>query len=185
MQQLTRYCAGWIVAAVLATGVSYAAIQNLVVTAALGQPVDVADVSSIEPGPATPAPTPTATLVTLPIATPTTSKPTHSPTAHPSPRASTATPHKTVNPKPAAAASAASTTSAAPVTGYTMRGGQVTLELLSDSARLVSAVPVAGYSTQTWHTDTWIRVDFVSGTARSSLIVSWFQHPPMVVQNET
>jgi hypothetical protein len=61
----------------------------------------------------------------------------------------------------------------------------VTLELDATSARLVSAVPAAGYQTETWHTEYWIRVDFYDGDRRSSLIVSWYLHEPTVDVSET
>ena len=51
--------------------------------------------------------------------------------------------------------------------------------------RTASAVPAAGYETETWTTDYWLRVDFVNGDRRSSLIVTWYQHAPTVQVTET
>jgi hypothetical protein len=65
-----------------------------------------------------------------------------------------------------------------------MKGGQVVLELRPDSAELVSAVPAAGYTTETWKNDYWIRVDFAQGDQRSSIIVDWYNHEPTVQQTE-
>jgi hypothetical protein len=62
-----------------------------------------------------------------------------------------------------------------------LAGGQVTLLLTGDSARLVSAVPDAGFAVQTWSAPGWLRVDFSSGAQVSSLIASWNGHPPSVV----
>jgi hypothetical protein len=64
---------------------------------------------------------------------------------------------------------------------YMLAGGQVTLLLTGDSARLVSAVPDAGFAVQTWSAPGWLRVDFSSGAQVSSLIASWNGHPPSVV----
>jgi hypothetical protein len=46
--------------------------------------------------------------------------------------------------------------------------------------QLVTAVPDAGYSVQTWSGTGWLRVDFSSGPQVSSLIASWYQHAPTV-----
>jgi hypothetical protein len=64
---------------------------------------------------------------------------------------------------------------------YMLAGGQVTLLLTGDSARLVTAVPDAGFAVQTWSGPGWLRVDFSSGPQVSSLIASWNGHPPSVV----
>jgi hypothetical protein len=61
-----------------------------------------------------------------------------------------------------------------------MTGGHVTLQLSWTSAQLVSAVPDAGYSVQTWSGSGWLRVDFSSGRQVSSLIASWNGHAPAV-----
>jgi hypothetical protein len=66
------------------------------------------------------------------------------------------------------------------VHAYALTGGEVTLELKGDSAQLVTAVPAAGYSVQTWSGTGWLRVDFSSGPLVSSLIASWYLHAPTV-----
>lgn len=87
---------------------------------------------------------------------------------------------------PTASASRQTTPSAsAPATGgtvrdYAMSGGRVTLQVTADSVQLVTAVPDAGYSVQTWSGTDWLRVDFSSGPQVSSLIASWYQHAPTV-----
>lgn len=63
---------------------------------------------------------------------------------------------------------------------YTLTGGHVTLDLTATSATLVTAVPDAGYATQTWSGTDWLRVDFSSGSQVSSLIASWNGHPPSI-----
>ena len=73
---------------------------------------------------------------------------------------------------------------ASPVTGkvraYTLAGGNVTLDLADNSVQLVTAVPDAGYSVQTWSGTGWLRVDFSSGPRVSSLIASWYEHAPTI-----
>jgi hypothetical protein len=61
-----------------------------------------------------------------------------------------------------------------------MTGGRVTLHVTAGSVQLVTAVPDAGYSVQTWSGTGWLRVDFSSGPRVSSLIASWYQHAPTV-----
>ena len=61
-----------------------------------------------------------------------------------------------------------------------MTGGRVTLQVTADSVQLVTAVPDAGYSVQTWSGTDWLRVDFSSGPQVSSLIATWYQHAPAV-----
>jgi hypothetical protein len=63
---------------------------------------------------------------------------------------------------------------------YALAGGQVTLDLASGSVQLVTAVPAAGYSVQTWSGTGWLRVDFSSGPRVSSLIASWYEHAPAI-----
>ena len=63
---------------------------------------------------------------------------------------------------------------------YTLAGGRVALDISGDSAALVTAMPDAGFSVQTWSGTDWLRVDFSSGAQVSSLIASWYQHAPTV-----
>ena len=85
--------------------------------------------------------------------------------------------------RPSAPARVSASPSASPsgdVHAYALTGGTVTLELTGDSAQLVTAVPAAGYSVQTWTGTDWLRVDFSSGPLVSSLIASWYEHAPTV-----
>ena len=66
------------------------------------------------------------------------------------------------------------------VRSYTLDGGRVALDVSGDSAALVTAMPDAGFSVQTWSGTDWLRVDFSSGAQVSSLIASWYQHAPTV-----
>jgi hypothetical protein len=70
--------------------------------------------------------------------------------------------------------------SADPVHAYALTGGTVTLDLANGAVQLVTAVPDNGYSVQTWSGIDWLRVDFSSGTAVSSLIASWYEHAPAI-----
>ena len=81
-------------------------------------------------------------------------------------------------PSPSARAPAAA--SAGDVRAYTLTGGRVTLDMTNGTVQLVTAVPNAGYSVQTWSGTGWLRVDFSSGPQVSSLIASWYQHAPTV-----
>ena len=63
---------------------------------------------------------------------------------------------------------------------YALTGGTVTLDEAGGTVQLVTAVPDAGYSVQTWSGTGWLRVDFSSGPQVSSLIASWYEHSPTV-----
>lgn len=89
-------------------------------------------------------------------------------------------PSQSQSPSPSPSASASVSPSGIPHS-YTLAGGQVTLLLTGRSARLVTAVPDAGFAVQRWSAPGWLRVDFTSGSRVSSLIVSWNGHPPSVV----
>lgn len=90
------------------------------------------------------------------------------------PAGGTSTPAGTADSSPSAAPSAD------PVHAYTLTGGTVTLDLANGAVQLVTAVPDNGYSVQTWSGTDWLRVDFSSGTAVSSLIASWYEHAPEI-----
>ena len=98
--------------------------------------------------------------------------PSRSPSAKPSPR-SVPTPSKTPSPT-------ASRTASGQVKSYDTDGGRVVFDLGASSATLVMAAPATGWSMQTWKTDTWIRVEFTSGTDKVSVICAWHDGPPHV-----
>jgi hypothetical protein len=66
------------------------------------------------------------------------------------------------------------------VRDYALAGGRVTLAVTTDSVQLVTAVPDAGFSVQTWQGTDWLRVDFSSGPQVSSLIASWYEQAPSI-----
>lgn len=177
MYRLARNVVGWVAATTIATGVSWVAIQNLVTTAALSQPAPVA--AAAVP---TDTPTAVAAVSTTPAATAT------RPTPKPTPKATRTRSKATTTPVESAPESSSTPDSepseAATVKGYSLKGGQVVLELSPDSAELVSAVPAAGYQTETWKSEYWFRVDFAGDEGRSSLMVSWYQQAPVVQETE-
>jgi hypothetical protein len=108
------------------------------------------------------------------------SKPLASPTDRPSPSPS----HKH-SPVPAPTPSKTPATSPSPTTSgqvksYDTAGGRVVFDLGEASATLVMATPDTGWSMQTWKTETWIRVEFTSGTDKVSVICAWHDGPPHV-----
>ena len=94
------------------------------------------------------------------------------------PASETAPPASRSGTSPSASVSAAP--SAGNVRAYALAGGNVTLDVTGSSVQLVTAVPAAGYSVQTWSGTDWLRVDFSSGPQVSSLIASWYQHAPAI-----
>jgi len=129
------------------------------------------------------APTPPLPVTVTPSASAVRTAPAHAPASATSSAASQrATPAGRVAPS----ASASATTSAGDVKAYTLTGGRVTLDMSGGTVQLVTAVPDAGYSVQTWSGTGWLRVDFSSGPQVSSLIASWYQHAPTItVTNPT
>jgi hypothetical protein len=123
-------------------------------------------------------------LPVLSVAPARVSSPAPAPSSTPS-RASGAAPGgrdprpRTTTASPGAVASASPTADGS-VRGYALTGGQVTLVVSQASAKLVTAVPAAGFSVQTWTGIDWLRVDFTSGPQVSSLIASWNGHAPAV-----
>jgi hypothetical protein len=108
---------------------------------------------------------------------------THPPAASASPSPSPSQPAATgpsATQPPAASPTATQPATAGSLRDYTLAGGRVTLDLTQDSVQLVTAIPDAGYSVQTWSGTDWLRVDFSFGSQVSSLIASWYEHAPSV-----
>jgi hypothetical protein len=127
-------------------------------------------------------------VINVAPASPTAQPPT--PPASPAPPSSPA-PAATASPAASQPGRSAATSSSSPsatpsdsaagtVRSYTLAGGRVALDVSGDSATLVTAMPDAGFSVQTWSGTDWLRVDFSSGVQVSSLIASWYQHAPTV-----
>ena len=112
--------------------------------------------------------------------TPATSRPAPSPTTPAAPGPSRS-PKASASPSPSRQPSAGSSpTSAGRVKSYDTDGGRVVFDLGKTSATLVSATPGAGWSMQTWTTESWIRVEFASGADRVSVFCTWHDGPPRV-----
>ncbi|MGV9250867.1 hypothetical protein [Streptomyces sp. NPDC003697] len=106
--------------------------------------------------------------------------PATSPSARPSPRSRTPVPVRSTPAGTAPAAPSPSPTASGRVKSYDTPGGRAVFELGASSASLVSATPGTGWSMQVWKTQTWIRVEFTSGTDRVSVICAWHDGPPHV-----
>ena len=63
---------------------------------------------------------------------------------------------------------------------FATRGGQAVMASIGGRVRLVSATPNPGYETRVTESAGWLRVDFLTDDRTSSIIASWFQHPPTV-----
>jgi hypothetical protein len=123
---------------------------------------------------------PRALPITAADATTQESKPLASSTRRPSP-----SPSRSASSKPSPTAAPTSSPSAPPtasgqVKSYDTDGGHVVFDLGRTSATLVMATPDTGWSMQTWKTETWIRVEFTSGTNKVSVICTWHDGPPHV-----
>ncbi|MET9292917.1 hypothetical protein [Streptomyces sp. NPDC003077] len=135
-----------------------------------------------------PSPRP-ATDPTVPPLTSSTHHPEPTPTATPSSAAPTR-PAPSANPaSPSAAPAARPVAGTAPaprgtIKSYATAGGRVVFALDATSAQLVTATPDAGWRMQVWKQTGWIRVDFINGTSRTSVICTWNGHPPTVETDE-
>ncbi|WP_055495346.1 hypothetical protein [Streptomyces sp. TP-A0356] len=105
-------------------------------------------------------------------------EPSRSPSRKPAP-SPTPTPSRTAVASPGPSPSP-TTSPAGQVRSYDTGGGRVVFDLGGTYATLVSATPGPGWSMQVWKTDTWIRVEFTSGTQRVSVICTWHDGPPHV-----
>lgn len=129
---------------------------------------------------------PRALPITAADATTQESKPLASSTSRPSPsKAPTGKPSPTRTPTASRTPAKTPTPSTSPtasgqVKSYDTDGGRAVFDLGETSASLVMATPATGWSMQTWKTDTWIRVEFTSGTDKVSVICTWHDGPPHV-----
>jgi hypothetical protein len=169
--------AAWTAGTVIAVSVAWLGANVVVSNAGVGPGIPVINAAVLPPSaaPSSPAATPPA-AVTPTAVTPAAGNgrpsPGHAAADGTSPSASGA------GPSPSAVAS--SSAAAGTVRAYPMVGGNVTLNVTGDSVQLVTAVPDAGYSVQTWSGTGWLRVDFSSGPQVSSLIASWYLHAPTI-----
>jgi hypothetical protein len=175
MVRLVVGLTAWMAGTAIAVSVAWLGANVVVRNAGVGPGIPVINASVLpsaaasSPAPATSAPPVTPQAVVTPAASAGATSPRQ---ALVPPTASAA------SPSPSARAPAS--LSANDVRAYALTGGNVTLEVTADTAQLVTAVPDAGYSVQTWSGTGWLRVDFSSGAQVSSLIASWYQHAPTV-----
>lgn len=163
--------AAWVAGTVIAVSVAWFGANVVVRNAGAGAGLPVVNAAVLPPSAtAPPAPPPSATVAPPTAATP-----------GPAPSGPTATSRPGT---PSAGAHPPTTAAASPSAGsthdYTLAGGRVTLAITPGSVQLVTAVPDAGYSVQTWSGTGWLRVDFSSGPQVSSLIASWYEHAPTI-----
>jgi hypothetical protein len=190
MMRVVVGVAAWVAGTAIAVCVAWFGANVVLADAGVGQGVPVVNAAPSMPPATTPAPPSGAGTGAA--------GPTGSATAggaastSPSPKVSAAggtgtrasAGNASVSPTATPATSAASSSPATPTTDgvrdYQLTGGRVTLDMTAGSVQLVSAVPDAGYSVQSWSGTGWLRVDFSSGPQVSSLIASWYQHAPTV-----
>lgn len=150
--------AAWAAGTVIAVCVAWFGANVVIRNAGVGPGIPVVN-ATVLPAPATSSPAPTPP-----------------PAAQPTVRAE----HESRGTAPSPSATASASPAVGEVHAYALAGGNVTLNLADGSVQLVTAVPKAGYSVQTWSGTGWLRVDFSSGPQVSSLIASWYQHAPTV-----
>lgn len=163
MRRSLTYLVTWAAVTALAVSLSWVGVRQVLRGTVFDRPGAATAVGPVIHG--SPSPPPTVTVSTTPRPT------TSSPAAEPTTRRATTPRPRTQRPAPSATAD---------IRSFSSRGGRAAFEFLKDSARLVSATPNAGYSTQVSRSSGWLRVDFVNGDRTSSIIASWFEHPPMV-----
>lgn len=150
--------AAWAAGTVIAVCVAWFGANVVIRNAGVGPGIPVVN-ATVLPAPATSSPAPTPP-----------------PAAQPTVRAE----HESRGTAPSPSATASASPAVGEVHAYALAGGNVTLNLADGSVQLVTAVPKAGYSVQTWSGTGWLRVDFSSGPQVSSLIASWYQHAPTI-----
>ncbi len=150
--------AAWAAGTVIAVCVAWFGANVVIRNAGVGPGIPVVN-ATVLPAPATSSPAPTPPAV-----------------AQPTTRAE----HESRGTAPSPSATASASPAVGEVHAYALAGGNVTLNLADGSVQLVTAVPKAGYSVQTWSGTGWLRVDFSSGPQVSSLIASWYQHAPTI-----
>jgi hypothetical protein len=163
MRRSLTYLATWAAVTALAVTLSWVAVRQVLRGTVFDRPGAATAAGPVIHG--SPSPPPTVTVSTTATPPPTTRSPAAGP---PTGRAT--------GPRPGTRRPAA----AADIRSFSSRGGRAAFEFLQDSARLVSATPNTGYSTQVSRSEGWLRVDFVNGDRTSSMIASWYEHPPMV-----
>ncbi len=169
----------WTAATGAAVALSWLGVHAVLVDTVFEQPVavqlpSVASSKQVGPaGPTLPAPTPSS-------APPSAAAPSPSPDPDPPAGATTATAAGSSAPARPSATARRSSSPPSTLHSYPMLGGRVALDVRATEARLVSAVPEAGWSMQVWHGDQWLQVNFSKDDRVSTLMVSWNGTAPNV-----
>jgi hypothetical protein len=176
MMRVMAGIAAWAAGTVIAVGVTWFGANVVIRNAGVGPGMPVVNAAVLPPSAASSLPSqslaPTPPVTVTPTGTPASAR-----AGQTSAGPTSASPADTGASPPA---TAPASSSAGPVRAYALAGGTVTLDVTQGSAQLVTAVPDAGYSVQTWSGTGWLRVDFSSGPQVSSLIASWYQHAPSI-----
>lgn len=106
--------------------------------------------------------------------------PTQTPTPAPSTTRETQRPRPRTSTTPGRSPAATQPSPSGRVRTYTVKSGRVVVSLGTDSARLISAMPISGFQVKTWRNAEWLRVDLTDGTHGSAVFVTWNGHPPLV-----
>ncbi|MFI1519385.1 hypothetical protein [Kitasatospora cineracea] len=167
----------WTAATGAAVALSWLGVHAVLVDTVFEQPVAVqlpSVASSKAGGPAGPTPSGPPPSSAPPSAA--------APSPDPDPSAGATTPAAAGSSAPARPSATARRSSSPPSTlhSYPMLGGRVALDVRATEARLVSAVPEAGWSMQVWHGDQWLQVNFSKDDRVSTLMVSWNGTAPNV-----
>jgi hypothetical protein len=173
MVRLVVGLTAWMAGTAIAVSVAWLGANVVVRNAGVGPGMPVINAAALPSAPASAPAAPAGPATTPAVVTPAAGAGGTSPSQAAATPAAGAT-----SPSPSGRPSASS--SAGDVRAYALTGGNVTLQVTADTAQLVTAVPDAGYSVETWSGTGWLRVDFSSGPQVSSLIASWYQHAPTV-----
>ncbi|HSZ39912.1 MAG TPA: hypothetical protein VK817_08130 [Trebonia sp.] len=172
MMRVMAGLAAWAAGTVIAVSVAWFGANVVLRNAGVGSGVPVLSATLLTP-PATPSGLPGGASPGPSLAA--------SPSAPTVPASASASASASPSSSPSPSSSSSSSAgSSGDVREYTLAGGRVTLDVTGDSVQLVTAVPDAGYSVQSWSGTDWLRVDFSSGAQVSSLIASWYEQAPSI-----
>ncbi|WP_250286507.1 hypothetical protein [Streptomyces atroolivaceus] len=179
MQRGLVHAIAWSLATGAAVTLSWWGVHTVMSGTAYDPPRAVPISVGARGGQATDEPLSSSTHRALPSASPSATVSRAAPSRSPRPSRQPSSRPPAASPGPAKPSAPPST--AGEVKSYPTRGGRVVLELVEDSAKLVSATPEPDWSMQVWTNPEWIRVDFSDGAgATVSVFCTWNGHPPMV-----
>ncbi|MFK0194718.1 hypothetical protein [Kitasatospora sp. NPDC090308] len=166
----------WTAATGAAVALSWLGVHAVLVDTVFEQPVAVQlpSVASSTPAGTPPPPAPSS------APPPSAAAPSPSPDPDPDRAPGATAPARSTASATATATARKSASPPSTVHSYPMLGGRVALDVRPTEARLVSAVPEAGWSMQVWHGDQWLQVNFSQDDRVSTLMVSWNGTEPNV-----